>query len=190
MPTAADQSDLRSTAYLQPGRDLLDEIGVWGESCQGEPGRIFRLGDPRANRVIAQNPVAGTEVEVGSTVTIVVVAKADDLVAAERRPRDDPVEEVTFRRSNAFDLVREESLAVRERVGLTEVSNFSKYRVEGPGAGAWLQGLFTNRLPKPGRIALTAMLNDHAKVIGEFSVALAPSSNIGNSQICWPVSRR
>jgi dimethylglycine dehydrogenase len=88
-----------------------------------------------------------------------------------QRPGDEPVENVTFRRSNAFDLVREESIAVREAVGLTEVSNFSKYRVAGPGSAEWLQGLFTNRLPKPGRISLTAMLNDHGKVIGEFSVA-------------------
>ncbi len=88
-----------------------------------------------------------------------------------QRPGEEPYEDVTFRRSNAFELVREESLAVREAVGLTEVSNFSKYHVEGPGAAEWLQGLFTNRLPKVGRIALTAMLNDHAKVIGEFSVA-------------------
>ncbi len=27
----------------------LDAFGVWGESCVGEPGRIYRLGDPRAN---------------------------------------------------------------------------------------------------------------------------------------------
>ncbi|NNE11956.1 MAG: GcvT family protein [Ilumatobacter sp.] len=88
-----------------------------------------------------------------------------------QRKGDPPVEEVTFRRSNAFDLVGEESIAVRTAVGLTEVTNFSKYRVAGPGAADWLQGLFTNRLPKVGRINLTAILNHHAKVIGEFSVA-------------------
>ena len=55
-------------------------------------------------------------------------------------------------------------------VGLTEVSNFSKYHVTGPGAASWLQGLFTNTLPKVGRINLTAILNEHGRVIGEFSV--------------------
>ncbi|HSG48739.1 MAG TPA: hypothetical protein VLA43_13045, partial [Longimicrobiales bacterium] len=29
--------------------NTLDALGVWGESCEGEPGRIYRLGDPRAN---------------------------------------------------------------------------------------------------------------------------------------------
>lgn len=88
-----------------------------------------------------------------------------------QRAGEPPVEAVTFRRSNAFEMIAEESLAVRERVGLTEVSNFSKYRISGPGAADYLAGLFTNHLPKIGRIALTAMLNEHGHVIGEFSVA-------------------
>ena len=88
-----------------------------------------------------------------------------------QRAGEAPVEEVTFRRSNAFPLVAEECAAVRERVGLTETSNFAKYRVSGPGAAAWLQGLFTNRLPKVGRIALTPMLNPQGRIVGEFSVA-------------------
>ena len=67
-----------------------------------------------------------------------------------QRPGEEPVEDVTFRRSNAFPVVAEECRAVRERVGLTECSNFAKYRVTGDGAAEWLQGLFTNRLPKVG----------------------------------------
>jgi dimethylglycine dehydrogenase len=88
-----------------------------------------------------------------------------------QRPGEEPVEEVTFRRSNAFALVAEECRAVRERVGLTECSNFAKYKVSGAGSAEWLQGLFTNRLPKVGRIALTAMLNPQGRIVGEFSVA-------------------
>ncbi len=88
-----------------------------------------------------------------------------------QRPGLEPVEQVTFRRSNAFEVVAEECEAVRDRVGLTEASNFAKYRVRGPGTGDWLQGLFTNRLPALGRIVLTAMLNPGGKIVGEFSVA-------------------
>ncbi len=84
-----------------------------------------------------------------------------------------PVEEVTFRRSNAWDQVAAEVTAVRERVGLTEISNFAKYRVRGPGAQAWLSSLLTNRMPKVGRIALTAMLNEAGRIVGEFTVARA-----------------
>ncbi|TRZ71129.1 MAG: FAD-dependent oxidoreductase [Actinobacteria bacterium] len=83
----------------------------------------------------------------------------------------EPVEEVTFYRSSAFNNVGEESRAVRERVGFSEASNFAKYKVSGPGSAAWLQGLFTNALPKIGRTVLTAMLNPLGRIEGEFSVS-------------------
>jgi dimethylglycine dehydrogenase len=83
----------------------------------------------------------------------------------------EPVEEVTFYRSSAFNNVGEESRAVRERVGFSEASNFAKYKVSGSGSAAWLQGLFTNALPKIGRTVLTAMLNPQGRIEGEFSVS-------------------
>jgi len=88
-----------------------------------------------------------------------------------QKPGLEPIENVTFHRSNAFDVVAEESRAVRERVGFSEASNFAKYKVTGDGAAAWLQGLFTNSLPKVGRTNLTAMLNPQGKIVGEFSVS-------------------
>jgi dimethylglycine dehydrogenase len=88
-----------------------------------------------------------------------------------QKPGLEPVEDVTFYRSNAFDVVAEESKAVRERVGFSEASNFAKYKVSGEGSAAWLQSLFTNALPKIGRTNLTAMLNPQGRIVGEFSVS-------------------
>ena len=85
----------------------------------------------------------------------------------------EPKEDVTFHRSNAWDQVSAECHAVRERVGLTEISNFAKYHVTGTGAGAWLSSLLTNRMPNVGRIVLTAMLNPQGRIVGEFTVARA-----------------
>jgi dimethylglycine dehydrogenase len=82
----------------------------------------------------------------------------------------EPKEDVTFRRSNAWQCVAEEVAAVRERVGVTEISNYAKYRVTGPGAEAWLSSLLTARMPAPGRITLTALLNDAGRIVGEFTV--------------------
>lgn len=82
-----------------------------------------------------------------------------------------PVEEVTFRRSNAWSQVAAEVAAVRERVGMTEISNYAKYRVTGAGGEAWLSSLLTQRMPAPGRITLTAMLNEAGRIVGEFTVA-------------------
>ena len=85
----------------------------------------------------------------------------------------DPVEEVTFRRSNAFDPVADECRAVREGVGLLEISNFAKYEVKGPDAEGWLSRLLANRMPRQGRIILTPMLDPNGKLIGDFTVAKA-----------------
>ena len=82
-----------------------------------------------------------------------------------------PKEDVTFRRSNAWEPVAREVKAVRERVGLTEISNYAKYRVRGAGGDAWLSSLLTARMPAVGRITLTGMLNEQGRIVGEFTVA-------------------
>ena len=69
-----------------------------------------------------------------------------------QRPGEEPVEDVTFRRSNAFPVVAEECRAVRERVGLTECSNFAKYRVTGAGVGGVAAGT-VHQPPAEGRAA-------------------------------------
>lgn len=85
----------------------------------------------------------------------------------------DPVEEVTFRRSNAHAVVAEECRAVRDAVGLIEISSFAKYEVTGPEAEGWLSHLLANRMPRKERIVLTPMLNPAGKLIGDFTVAKA-----------------
>ena len=76
-------------------------------------------------------------------------------------------------RSNDFEPSARRWRAVREGVGVTEIANFAKYEVTGPGAEAFLDRLLTNRMPQTGRIALTPMLNDAGKLIGDFTVAKA-----------------
>ena len=87
------------------------------------------------------------------------------------------LETATLRRSNAWDAVAEESLAVRSGVGLIETTNFAKYEFTGPGARDFLDGILTNRLPQPGRIVLSPMLNHDGRLIGDFTVAGLPGEN-------------
>ena len=77
----------------------------------------------------------------------------------------------SFRRSTDFNAVGREVAAVRGGVGLLEVSNFAKYRIEGPQAADWLDRLLANRLPKPGRMVLSPMLNEDGRLIGDFTLA-------------------
>lgn len=81
------------------------------------------------------------------------------------------VEKVTFRRSNAHPAVAEECRAVRTGVGLIEISGYAKYEVKGVNVESWLSELLANRMPETGRIALTPMLNENGKLIGDFTVA-------------------
>ena len=62
----------------------------------------------------------------------------------------------SFRRSNAFAPVGEECRAVREAVGMNEVHNFSKFLIEGPEAELWLGRVMAGRLPREGRLTLSA----------------------------------
>jgi dimethylglycine dehydrogenase len=84
-----------------------------------------------------------------------------------------PVERVTFKRSNAFPIVGAECRAVREGVGIMEISGYAKYEVKGRDAESCLSNLLANRMPQNGRIALTPMLNERGKLIGDFTVAKA-----------------
>ena len=83
----------------------------------------------------------------------------------------EPIEEPSYRRSNAFPIVREECLTVRNAVGLMEISGFGKYEITGAGAAAWLDKVLAGRIPKPGRMVLAPMLNERGTVIGDFSLA-------------------
>jgi dimethylglycine dehydrogenase len=88
---------------------------------------------------------------------------APEGVAAEETP--------TYGRSNAFEPVDQECRAVRERVGLVEISGFAKYEVSGAGAEMWLNALLANHTPRDGRMLLSPMLNQRGKLIGDFTVA-------------------
>ncbi len=83
----------------------------------------------------------------------------------------EPIEDVTFKRSNAFGLVGEEVRAVREKVGLMETTGFAKHEFSGSGAREFLEKLVTNKVPSAGRLTLAPMLNEKGMLIGDFTIA-------------------
>ncbi|WP_037316438.1 FAD-dependent oxidoreductase [Ruegeria halocynthiae] len=71
----------------------------------------------------------------------------------------------SFRRTPVDDMVAAEVKAVRERVGIMDVTAFTKVEVSGPGAYALLDRLTANRMPqKTGSITLTHMLNRRGRI--------------------------
>jgi dimethylglycine dehydrogenase len=53
---------------------------------------------------------------------------------------------------------------------MLEISNYGKFEVTGPGAAEWLSHVMANHVPSVGRIALTPMLNERGKLIGDFTM--------------------
>ena len=81
------------------------------------------------------------------------------------RPGERPEYEYSYGRQNWFGAVAEEHRAAREAVALFDLSSFAKLRVDGPGALATVQRVFTADLDRPpGSVVYTAMLNPRGGV--------------------------
>jgi 4-methylaminobutanoate oxidase (formaldehyde-forming) len=78
----------------------------------------------------------------------------------------------SWKRQNWFDNQRDEHLAVRNGVGLFDMTSFGKIRVEGRDACAVLQKLFANDVDVPaGRIVYTQMLNARGGIESDLTVS-------------------
>jgi 4-methylaminobutanoate oxidase (formaldehyde-forming) len=78
----------------------------------------------------------------------------------------------SWKRQNWFDNQREEHLAVRNNVGLFDMTSFGKIRVEGRDALAFLQRLCANDMDvAPGRIVYTQMLNRRGGIESDLTVS-------------------
>ena len=70
-----------------------------------------------------------------------------------------------FHRTPVHDMIAHEVAAVRQRVGIMDVTAFTKIEVSGPDAYALLDRLTANRMPqKTGSITLTHFLNRRGRI--------------------------
>ncbi len=87
---------------------------------------------------------------------------------------DGVTEEFSWYRSTDFDTVAAEVAAVRNGVGMMEISGFATYRVTGADSHQWLDTMLACKLPLPNRIAIAPMLKHDGRVVGDFTVANLP----------------
>ena len=81
-------------------------------------------------------------------------------------------ERYSFRRTNWFEPVAEECRAVRERVGVLDLSAFAKYDVTGRDAAAFLDRLCANRVPRRrGGVVLAHMLGEPGGIECEATIS-------------------
>lgn len=76
----------------------------------------------------------------------------------------------SFRRGGWWQYAKEEAEAIRNTAGLIDASAFTKHRVYGAGATAFLDWFTTNKLPKVGRINLTYALTDAGTTRTEYTI--------------------
>jgi len=78
---------------------------------------------------------------------------------------------LSFQRSDWFGAVARECRCVSERVGIADLSVFSKFRVTGAGARDFLESLGANKAPQNnGKVSLNHVLNPAGGIASEFSV--------------------
>ena len=76
-----------------------------------------------------------------------------------------------FHRNNIFEVLAAECRAVRERVGVLDLSSFAKYDVTGPDAEAFLDRLFANRVARrKGGIVLSHGLTEKGRIQCEVTI--------------------
>jgi dimethylglycine dehydrogenase len=172
----------RWMAESDPGQDILSmDVARFGAfatpnytavKVPENYARRFRLAYPNeelpAARPLRRSPIYDRLMEAGAVMgTNFGLENALWFAPAGVAPTETP----TYRRSEAFPVVRAECRAVRAAVGLYETSNYGKYEVVGRGARAWLDRVFACRIPRPGRVCLAPMLNPAGRIVGDLSMA-------------------
>jgi dimethylglycine dehydrogenase len=76
----------------------------------------------------------------------------------------------SFRRGGWWQYAHDEAKAIREGIGLIDATAFTKHRISGPGATAFLDWFTCNKLPKVGRINLTYALTSAGTTRTEYTI--------------------
>ena len=66
--------------------------------------------------------------------------------------------------------IKAECESVRDDCGILDLPGFSRYRLKGEGARAWLNTVTASKLPKPGRIGLAYFSDTRGRIMTEMSV--------------------
>ncbi|NMM46416.1 FAD-dependent oxidoreductase [Rhodospirillaceae bacterium KN72] len=80
------------------------------------------------------------------------------------------VPEFSYRKTEHMKYVEAEVRTTRNAAGLIEMSPMTKFRVRGPGAADWLDGIMANKLPSVGRIGLSVACNGNGGIDAEYTI--------------------
>jgi glycine cleavage system T protein len=82
-----------------------------------------------------------------------------------------PVYEYSWGRQNWFDYSAQEHMAIREKVGMYDLSSMANFMMEGPDALAELQYICANNVDVPvGKVVYTQLLNERGGIEADLTV--------------------
>jgi dimethylglycine dehydrogenase len=90
------------------------------------------------------------------------------------KPGDDTGEAATrtWNRAGPWEpRIRAECEAVRDHCGVLDLPGFSRFKIGGAGADAWLRGMITGALPAIGRVGLVYFADHRGRILTEMTVA-------------------
>ncbi len=120
-------------------------------------------------RGVRRSPVHAHLLELGAVMGEVAGWERANWFAAPGQERE---YRYSWGRQNWFDNARTEHMAIREGVGLYDMSSFGKLRVEGPDAEIFLNRVCGARVDVPaGRIVYTQFLNPRGGIEADVTVA-------------------
>lgn len=166
----------------EPSLDMfawdLARFGSWADKTftkarvRDQYGHRFKIHFPNeeraAGRPVRTRPAYQMQREMGGIFGLNFGWEHPLWFAKDGDPRE---ETVGFARQNWWEPVGREARMLREHVGIIDISNYAKYRVEGGGAEAWLNALFANRMPREtGRSCLTPLIGKRGGIAGDFTV--------------------
>jgi glycine cleavage system aminomethyltransferase T len=85
--------------------------------------------------------------------------------------KPDAADEPSLNHANWFGAVAAECRAARDHVALIDLGSLAKFKIEGPGAAAWLDWLLTSRLPDVGHSKNAHCLTSGGRLAASFLVS-------------------
>ena len=151
-----------------PRSEVLPGSGDGASIAAGPGPGSERHHEPPDKERFAADPDAPAEQRPERGRGVRFAAKSEARPDAGDDPRDAPL---TFLRPAWLGTVAAECRAVRDRIGLADLSAFAKFEVAGPEATAFVERLGANRPPRAiGRIRLVHVLTEAGGIASEFTV--------------------
>ena len=129
------------------------------------PHRLLRSGRP-----VQQTPLHDTLVGKGAVMGQIAGWERAFWFETETA-RDTGEEGLSFHDEPWHGAVEQECKTVRDALGVMDHGGFTKFFVEGPGARPYLERVFCNTIPKPGRVRLGYMLTPKGRLWSEATIA-------------------